>query len=168
MGQDQDRKDNQYLTFKLREETYAINVARVREVLERSEPTKIPRMPQYMMGVINVRNKVLPVIDLRLKFGMEAAEQTVDTAIIVADMATQGDDLVTVGCRADAVDQVVDIAPDAIEAPPRVGMSIDTAFVQGIGKIGDRFVIILHPDRVFGENELETIESGRKVMASPT
>ena len=100
---------NQYLTFVLDKENYALNVGQVREVLELTEITRIPRMPDYMKGVINVRSKVLPVVDLRLKFEMEEAEETVDTAIIVTDVAA-GEDSVTIGCRAEAVDPGAPVA----------------------------------------------------------
>ena len=153
---------NQYLTFVLDNENYALNVAKVREVLELTELTKIPRMPDYMKGVINVRSKVLPVVDLRLKFEMDEAEETVDTAIIVTDVAA-GDDSVTIGCRADAVDQVIDIPPENIEPPPRVGTRISADFIQGIGKVDEKFIIILNLDQVFAADELQAVESGTKV-----
>ena len=157
-----DETANQYLTFVLDNENYALNVGRVREVLELTDITRIPRMPDYMKGVINVRSKVLPVVDLRLKFEMEEAEETVDTAIIVTDVAA-GEDTVTIGCRADAVDQVIDIAPESIEPPPRVGTRISADFIQGIGKVDEKFIIILNLDQVFAADELEAVDSGAKV-----
>jgi purine-binding chemotaxis protein CheW len=153
---------NQYLTFVLDNENYALNVGRVREVLELTELTKIPRMPDYMKGVINVRSKVLPVVDLRLKFGMEEAEETVDTAIIVTDVSP-GTDTVTIGCRADAVDQVIDIPPEDIEPAPKVGTRISADFIQGIGKVDEKFIIILNLDQVFAAGELEAVDSGASV-----
>jgi purine-binding chemotaxis protein CheW len=152
---------NQYLTFVLDGENYALEVARVREVLELTEVTKIPRMPDYMKGVINVRSNVLPVVDLRLKFGLEEAEETVDTAIIVADVAA-GADTVTIGCRADAVDQVIDIPPDDIEPAPRVGTRVSADFIRGIGTVDEKFVIILNLDQVFAVEELQAVESGSR------
>ena len=119
-------------------------------------------MPDYMKGVINVRSKVLPVVDLRLKFGMEEAEETVDTAIIVTDVAA-GEDSVTIGCRADAVDQVIDIPPENIEPPPRVGTRISADFIQGIGKVDEKFIIVLNLDQVFAADELEAVDSSAKV-----
>jgi purine-binding chemotaxis protein CheW len=157
-----DETANQYLTFVLDNENYALNVGRVREVLELTEITRIPRMPDYMKGVINVRSKVLPVVDLRLKFEMDEAEETVDTAIIVTDVAA-GEDSVTIGCRADAVDQVIDIAPEDIEPPPRVGTRISADFIQGIGKVDEKFIIILNLDQVFAADELQAVESGARV-----
>ena len=156
---------NQYLTFVLDSENYALNVGRVREVLEMTEVTKIPRMPDYMKGVINVRSKVLPVVDLRLKFGMNEAEETVDTAIIVTEIQA-GEDSVTIGCRADAVDQVIDIPPEDIEPPPKVGTRISSDFIQGIGKVEEKFIIILNLDQIFAADELEAVESGARVAQS--
>jgi purine-binding chemotaxis protein CheW len=153
---------NQYLTFILAGEYYALPVSTVREVLELQEVTKIPQMADYMRGVINVRGSVLPVIDLRLKFGMEAAEATVDTAIIVTDVST-GDNSVTVGCQADSVDEVLDIPPENIEPAPRVGTKIRADFIRGIGKNNERFIMILDIDRVFGEDELQAMEAGSRM-----
>ncbi|MFP4068198.1 MAG: chemotaxis protein CheW [Spirochaetaceae bacterium] len=150
--------ENQYLTFVLDNENYALNVGRVQEVLEMTEITRIPRMPDYMKGVINVRSKVLPVVDLRLKFGLPEAEDTINTAIIVADVPA-GEETVTIGCRADAVDQVIDILPEAIEPPPRVGTRVDADFIAGIGKMDEQFVIILDLGAVFADEELEEVGS---------
>lgn len=157
-----DETANQYLTFVLDNENYALNVGKVREVLELTEITRIPRMPDYMKGVINVRSKVLPVVDLRLKFGMAEAQDGVDTAIIVTDVAA-GEEAVTIGCRADAVDQVIDIPPEDIEPPPRVGTRISADFIQGIGKVDDQFIIILNLDEVFAADELQAVDSGSRV-----
>lgn len=158
---------NQYLTFKLENEYYALNVGRVQEVLELSQVTKIPRMPDYMKGVVNIRGRVLPVVDLRLKFGMPEAEDTVDTAIIVAEVSA-GESTVTVGCRADAVDQVVDIAPENVQPAPRVGTSVSAEFIEGIGKLDEQFVILLDVDAVFEQDELEIVESGTELEQAET
>ncbi|NBC28433.1 MAG: chemotaxis protein CheW [Spirochaetes bacterium] len=153
---------NQYLTFVLDGEYYALPVGTVREVLELQDVTKIPQMADYMKGVINVRGSVLPVIDLRLKFGMAEAESTVDTAIIVTDVSA-GDGQVTVGCQADSVDEVLDIPPENIEPAPRVGTKIKADFIKGIGKNNERFIMILDIDRVFHEEELEALEAGSQL-----
>ncbi len=153
---------NQYLTFILAGEYYALPVATVQEVLELQDVTRIPQMADYMKGVINVRGSVLPVIDLRLKFGMEAAETTVDTAIIVTEVST-GDSSVTVGCQADSVDEVLDIPPENIEPAPRVGTKIKADFIRGIGKNNEHFIMILDIDRVFEQEELQAMEESSKV-----
>lgn len=149
---------SQYLTFTLAEEQYAVTVSRVREVLEVPNLTKVPGMPEYMRGVINIRGSVVPVVDLRLKFGMSAAEQTVDTSIIVMDVdASAGH--VTVGCLADSVQEVIDLQPENIEPAPRIGTAVDANCIQGMGKRDDGFIIVLDIDRVFQNDDLEAAES---------
>ncbi|MDA3950652.1 MAG: chemotaxis protein CheW [Spirochaeta sp.] len=139
---------NQFLTFTLAEEQYGVEVVQVREVLSEIPLTVIPRMPDYMKGVINIRGSVVPVVDLRTKFGLPETEKTVDTSIIVMDLHT-GESTVTVGCLADSVQEVVDIAEDTIEPPPTIGTSVDARFIRGLGQKDERFVIILDIDLVF-------------------
>lgn len=147
----------QYLTFTLDEELYAVDVVKVREVLEVTPLTKIPRMPAFMQGVINIRGSVVPVLDLRLKFGMEQAERTVDTCIIVMDIQAE-DKIVTIGSLADSVQEVIDLDEESIEPPPRLGTKVDTDFIRGMGKRDDQFIIILDIDRVFNSSEIAVAE----------
>ena len=147
---------NQYLTFTLDQEQYAADVGKVREVLELLPLTKLPRMPAYMKGVINIRGSVVPVVDLREKFGMAEVEETVDTSIIVMDVGT-GERALTVGCLADSVEEVVDIQPENVEPAPSFGTSVDTEFIEGIAKREEQFVILLDIDRVFSDTELRNI-----------
>ncbi|MDA3950540.1 MAG: chemotaxis protein CheW [Spirochaeta sp.] len=149
---------NQYLTFRLDNGRYAINVGRVREVLEHTNLTKIPGMPPYMEGVLNVRGSVLPVIDLRTKFGMEHLETQIDTAIVVTEIVRETETVV-VGCKTDAVEEVIDIMPEAIEPPPSIGTEISSDFIYGIGKADDDFVIILDVERVFSDTEIGNLAS---------
>ncbi|MFP4427373.1 MAG: chemotaxis protein CheW, partial [Spirochaetaceae bacterium] len=123
----------QYLTFTLDGEQYAADVSRVREVLELMPLTKLPKMPEYMKGVINIRGSVVPVVDLRRKFGMSAVEETVDTSIIVMDVG-EGEKGRTVGCLTDSVEEVIDIPPESIEPAPSFGTKVDTEFIEGIAK----------------------------------
>ncbi|MDA3947926.1 MAG: chemotaxis protein CheW [Spirochaeta sp.] len=139
---------NQFLTFTLAEELYAFEVAQVQEVLSEMPLTVIPRMPDYMKGVINIRGKVVPVVDLRTKFGLPETEKTVDTSIIVIDLQTE-DAMVTVGCLTDSVQEVLDIAEDSIQPPPALGTSVDARFIRGLGHQDERFIIMLDIDRVF-------------------
>ncbi|MDA3951998.1 MAG: chemotaxis protein CheW [Spirochaeta sp.] len=139
---------NQFLTFTLVEELYAVEVAQVQEVLSEMPLTVIPRMPEYMKGVINIRGSVVPVVDLRTKFGLPETEKTVDTSIIVVDLHTE-DATVTVGCLTDSVQEVLDIAEDSIQPTPSIGTSVDARFIRGLGKKDDRFIIMLDIDRVF-------------------
>jgi purine-binding chemotaxis protein CheW len=158
--------ENQYLTFLLHEEYYALTVSRVREVLELSELTKIPGMPPYMKGVLNVRGTVLPVVDLRLKFGIEEAEHTIDTAIIVAEVTGQDENTVIVGCLVDSVDQVIRIEESEIEPAPGLGTTVDVNFIAGMGKQDERFIIILDIDRVFATEELHSVEASASAPAA--
>jgi purine-binding chemotaxis protein CheW len=152
-----DRRPSTYLTFDLDSELFAVEVRSVREVLDSSTVTKVPRMPDYVRGVINLRGSVVPVVDLRLKFGMEVVEDSVDTCIIVMDVAFEGESMV-VGGLADSVKEVFDIEPGQIEPPPRIGTSLNTDFIRGIGKHNDQFVIILDIDKVLSADELVLLD----------
>lgn len=147
----------QCLTFKLGDESFAVNVAQVQEVLDMLPITKVPKTPDFMRGVINVRGSVVPVVDMRLKFGMSQTEKTVDTCIIVMEVGTENESMV-LGSMVDAVQEVVDLSAEQIEPPPRIGTQIDTEFIQGMGKQDDRFIIILDIDRVFSSAELSVVQ----------
>jgi purine-binding chemotaxis protein CheW len=149
----------QYLTFTLDGEQYAADVSRVREVLELLPLTKLPRMPEYMKGVINIRGSVVPVVDLRQKFGMSAVEETVDTSIIVMDVG-DGEKRMTVGCLTDSVEEVIEIMPESVEPPPSFGTKVDTEFISGIAKRDEQFIIVLDINRVFDEAEIASLDSG--------
>ncbi|GFE62757.1 chemotaxis protein CheW [Geobacter sp. AOG2] len=144
----------QYLTFKLAEEVFAVDVAKVREILELTTITKIPRTPDYMRGVINLRGSVVPVMDMRLKFGMEETEQTVNTCIIVVEVLHE-DEIVVIGALADSVQEVFELEPDQIEPPPNIGAKLNTEFILGMGKNGGQFIMILNIDRTFSSAELD-------------
>jgi len=144
---------SQYLTFTLDEEQYAVDVAKVREVLEYTKVTRVPRMPEYMCGVINLRGSVVPVIDLRLKFGLKAVERTINTSIVVMEIE-MGEDTVVLGALTDSVKEVIDFEAGDIEPAPRIGTKLETEFIRGMGKKNDSFIIILDIDRVFSAEEL--------------
>lgn len=143
----------QYLTFKLSEEIFAVDVEKVREILELTTITKIPQTPEFMRGVINLRGSVVPVVDMRLKFGMPETERTVNTCIVVVEVACDGETLV-LGALTDSVQEVFELEPEQIEPAPRIGTRIDTDFIQGMGKSDGQFIMILDIDRVFGAEEL--------------
>ncbi|PLY03465.1 MAG: chemotaxis protein CheW [Desulfuromonas sp.] len=145
---------HQYLTFMLGDETFAVDVAKAREVLDSINITKVPQTPEYMLGVINLRGSVVPVIDMRLKFGLEKRDRTVDTCIIVLEIAVDGD-AVVIGAQADSVQEVLEISTGQIEPPPRLGTKLNTEFIRGMGNCNDEFVIILDIDKVFTVDELE-------------
>lgn len=147
----------QYLTFKLADETFALDVAKVREILEQSSITKVPQTPDFMRGVINLRGSVVPVIDMRLKFGMTATEQTVNTCIIVAEVQLE-DEVIVLGALADSVQEVIEMEPQQIEAAPHIGTRLNTDFIKGMGKHDDRFIMILDIDKVFSSDELAKVQ----------
>lgn len=146
---------SQYLTFMLEDDTYALKVAVVREVmeLELNYITKIPRTPDYMRGVINVRGSVVPVIDMRVKFNMAKQETTIDSCIIVIEIPINGKTAV-LGMLTDSVQEVIDLEPEQIEAAPEIGNQLKTEFIAGIGKRDDRFIIILEIDKIMTTGEL--------------
>jgi purine-binding chemotaxis protein CheW len=149
----------QYLTFKLAEEVFSLDVAKVREILEFTSITKVPQTPEFMRGVINLRGGVVPVIDLRLNFGMTCTEQTVDTCIIVVEVSLEGE-VIVLGVLADSVQEVVDMEPDHIEPPPHIGTKLNTEFIKGMGKINNDFVMILDIDKVFSSHDLLAVQGG--------
>ena len=147
----------QYLTFKLADEVFALDVAKVREILEYTGITKVPRTPDFVRGVINLRRSVVPVIDLRLKFGMSATEHTVNTCIVVVEVQLE-DEALILGALADSVQEVVEMEPEQIEAAPHIGTHLNTDFIRGMGKLDNRFIMILDIDKVFTNDELETVQ----------
>jgi len=148
---------NQYLTFTLGDEVFALDIASVREVLEYTTITKVPRTPEAIRGVINLRGRAVPVVDVRLKFGMPETLRTVNTCIIIVEVQLGGEETV-LGALADSVKEVMDIEPKDIEPAPRMGTSIRADFIRGIGKRGDDFIILLDIDKVFTEDELSVAE----------
>jgi purine-binding chemotaxis protein CheW len=147
----------QYLSFRLGEEIFAIDVTKTHEVLDYSPVTRVPQTPSFMLGVINLRGSVVPVIDLRLKFGMPGAEQTRDTCIIVMEVAVDGETSV-IGARVDAVLEVMDLDEGEIEAPPRIGTKLKTEYIEGMANRGDRFMILLEIDRIFSSDEIALVQ----------
>jgi purine-binding chemotaxis protein CheW len=158
MGVDTITEVRQYLTFKLSDEVYALDVAKVREVLDFTTVTKIPRTPEFMRGVINLRGNVVPVVDLRLGFGLSKTEKTVNTCIIVVEVDLEGESTI-IGALADSVEEVIDLEPDQIEPPPRIGTGIKTDFIHGMGKRDSRFIMILDIDKVFSTEDLALLRA---------
>jgi len=156
---------NQYLTFTLGDEVYALDIASVREVLEYTSITKVPRTPGYIRGVINLRGRAVPVVDVRLKFDMPETERTVDTCIIIVEVKLGGEETV-IGALADSVKEVMDIEPGDIEPTPRMGTSIRADFIRGIGKHGEEFIILLDIDKVFSEEELIHLASASDAQSA--
>jgi len=148
----------QYLTFSLGEEEFALEITKVREVMDYTNITRVPRMPEFLNGVINLRGNVVPVIDLRLKLGMSATEKTLDTCIVIMEIKVDGEPI-DMGALTDSVQEVIDLDPAQIEPPPRLGTKLNTEFIQGMGKRDDKFLIILNIDKVLAGDELALIQN---------
>lgn len=155
---------HQYLTFKLDDEVFALTIAKVREVLDYTEITRVPKTPDYMGGVINVRGGVVPVIDLRIKFGMAPTPRTVNTCIIIVEVVMEQDTTV-LGVLADQVEEVFEIDPQNIEAAPKIGTRLRNEFIQGMGKRDEQFIIILDIDKVFSGEELSVVQGADEAQA---
>jgi purine-binding chemotaxis protein CheW len=155
----------QYLTFKLGNEIFAIDVAKVREVLDFTKITEIPRTPEFMSGVINLRGSVVPVVDLRLCFEMTKTERTRNTCIVVVEVLLDKESLV-IGALADSVEEVIDLEPDQIQPPPKIGTQISTEFIKGMGKRDTEFIMILDIDRVFSSEDLMAVRGAESSKAA--
>ncbi len=149
----QDR-EGKYLTFALANEEFGLEILKVREIIGIMEITAVPQTPEYVRGVINLRGQVIPVIDLRAKFGMEAIETTDQTCIIVVEISQDGRKFNT-GIVVDHVQEVLDIVGDQIEDAPQFGSNVATDFILGMGKIGDSVKILLDIDKVLACEELK-------------
>jgi purine-binding chemotaxis protein CheW len=147
----------QYLTYKLGDEIFALDIAKVREVLDFTEITKVPRTPAFMRGVINLRGSVVPVVDMRLKCGMSMTEKTVNTCIIIVEVMVDNEPTI-LGALADSVQEVMDLEPDHIEPAPKIGTRLNTVFIKGMGKREGKFVIILDIDKIFSTDELALVQ----------
>lgn len=143
----------QYLTFLLDNEVYAFDVLKIKEVLELTRITKMPKTPSFMAGVINLRGGVVPVIDLRIKFDMKNVEKTVDTSIIIVEV-NYDDEIILIGALVDSVKAVIRISSEDREPPPKVGMNLDTSLIDSIGKHEGNFVMLLNVDKLFSAEEL--------------
>jgi purine-binding chemotaxis protein CheW len=150
------------LTFTLNEEIFALDIKSVKEVLDYTKITKVPKTPNYMLGVINLRGNVVPVVDLKMKFNMPQSEITVNTCIIILEVEIEGSNS-TIGIIADSVKEVVDFEENSIEDPPKIGLSLNINFIKGIAKRDDDFVIILDIDKVFSVEDISHIDDNRNL-----
>lgn len=149
-------RSGKYLTFRMATEEYGLEILKVREIIGLTDITAVPRTPHYVRGVINLRGKVIPVIDLRAKFCMDSAEQTEETCIIVVEISGQKKDAL-MGLLVDAVSEVLDIQEDQIEDTPDLGSGINTRFILGIGKVKSEIKILLDIDSVLAEDDFNMI-----------
>jgi purine-binding chemotaxis protein CheW len=146
----------QYLSFQLADELFSLNIGKVREVIEFTSVTKIPQTPAFMRGVINLRGGVVPVVDLKEKFMMGKTEKTINTCVIVTEVAI-GEEPVILGIMADAVDEVFDLASEQVEPAPKIGTHLNTEFLLGMGKKDNEFILLLDIDRIFTLDELSQV-----------
>jgi len=145
---------SQYLTFTLGEEQYGVEILRVQEIKGYTGVTRIPNIPSHFKGVLNLRGTIVPIVDLRMKFGMEVREYDKMTVIIVLEVKGR-----IMGIIVDTVSDVMNIAPEEIQAAPEFGSSVDTGFISGIGNYGDKLVTFLDIDQILSVGELEEVSS---------
>jgi purine-binding chemotaxis protein CheW len=143
-----------YLTFNLGGESYGLEIMKVQEIIKIIDVTQIPKTPEFVRGVINLRGKVIPVIDLRLKFEIQAQEDTEKTCIIVMQVKSKDDTVTILGIIVDEVSEVLDIGEEKIEPTPSFGATIDTDFILGMGKVGDKVMSMLDIDKILTKEEL--------------
>ncbi len=149
--------EGKFLTFVLNDEVYGIEILKVREIIGLMDITNVPQTPNYMKGVINLRGKVIPIIDLRLKFSMPEGEHTQETCTIVVEV-----DSTSIGIIVDNVSEVMEIKGEEIENAPQFGQGIDADFIIGLGKTKEAIVILLDIAKVLSEEELAIVEEMAK------
>ena len=157
--------EGKYLTFKLDEEEYGLEILKVQEIVKMMSITRVPRTPLFIRGVVNLRGKVIPVIDIRLKFEMPTVPETEKTCIIVAQVQKQ-DSLVTMGLIVDEVCEVQFLRADQIEPAPEFGAALDTAFILGMGKVETKVLTLLDVDRVLSTDDLTAAEKARQTHSA--
>lgn len=151
-------RPGKYLTFVLKNEEYGIEILKVREIIGMMDVTTVPRAPEFIKGVINLRGTIIPVVDLRLRFGLEVAAASAETCIIVVEVAVDGDG-VYMGLLVDTVQEVIDIGEAEIEPPPRFGGGIRVDYILGMGKVKGRVKILLDIDRIMDDSEMAQLKN---------
>ena len=150
-------REGKYLTFTLANEEYCIGILKIREIIGMMPVTTVPQTPPFVKGVINLRGKVIPVLDLRLRFGMSEIDYTERTCIIVVEIeSTAG--IIQIGIVVDGVSEVLNIKAEDIENPPAIGTKLDTDYILGMSKMGGGVKILLDIDRVLSSEEIDEIE----------
>ncbi len=148
------REEEQLVVFNLSGETYGVDISSVREIIRMQTITEVPKTPDFVEGVINLRGKVIPVIDLHKRFDLPMVEETSHSRIMVVEV-----DHITVGMIVDSVSEVLRIPKDTIDPPPPVISGVDSAFLRGVGKLDDRLIILLDLNQVLHEKEKKAIEN---------
>jgi purine-binding chemotaxis protein CheW len=147
-----------YLLFKVGDEEYGLQILKVQEIIRMQKVTTVPKTPEFVRGIINLRERVIPIIELRLKFGMEAIEDTDKTCIVVVQVKT-GDTAVVMGIIIDDVREVRDILKEEIDKPPSFGTADSAEFIMGIGKLNNRVIMLLDSDMVLSQDEVINIST---------
>jgi len=148
---------NQFLTFTLERELFAIDVFKVREILEYTQCTRVPNTSDYVRGVINLRGNIVPVIDMKMKFGLPPTEVQIDTCIIIVEIE-YGEDVAYIGALADSVREVLEIESDSIEPPPKMGTQVNGKMILGMCKREDDIIIVLNVNQLFSTKEIFDFE----------
>lgn len=156
MNNPDEYRTDSFLSFRLGDEEYAAHVSKVLNILEMTKITKVPKAPDYMKGVINLRGMVLPVIDTRIKFGMQETKYTDKTCIVVMDLEIE-DELVHVGALVDEVVAVLEIQEKQIKPPPSIGNTYRSDFISGIASVDDNFIMIMDLIKVFSNGEITSL-----------
>jgi purine-binding chemotaxis protein CheW len=150
----------QLVTFRLGNEEYSLDILSVQEIIRHMELTRVPKAPEFVDGVINLRGRVIPVLDLRKRFGLSADENTDDTRIIVVDISDK-----TVGFKVDAVSEVLRLPADTVEPPPSIVTDVDSEYIKGVGKIDGRLIILLDVSKILNRSELSDITAEATAVA---
>ncbi len=156
----------QFLTFFVGGEEYAVNILKVKEIIEYGTVTAVPNTAPWIRGVTNLRGNVVPVIDLAVKFGLPASEASKFSCIVITEVSCEGEKI-TMGVIADAVSQVLDFSGDEIEAPPAFGTRVRIEFLLGMGKIGKKFCLVLDIDKVLSADEIIAVTESAEAAQSP-
>jgi len=148
----------QYVTFVLNNDAYGIAVTQTREILDSAVITRVPQTSCEMLGVINLRGQVVPVIDMHLKLGLSRTHESRDNCIIIVEVNVD-DEVLVIGIQVDEVREVLELTRDSIEPAPRLGTRLNTRFIKGMGKIGEKFIVLLDIDHLFANVELEQFQA---------
>jgi purine-binding chemotaxis protein CheW len=150
-----------YLTFRTGNEEFGVGILRVQEIIGMGmmKVTRVPRVPHFIRGVINLRGKVIPIIDLRLRFGLDGQDDTARTCVVVVQVSTTEGSTVTMGIIVDEVSEVLDIPGQSIEPPPRFGNRVETEYLHGIGKVGSKVIMLMDLDRVLDAGQMVEVQT---------
>lgn len=151
-------RPGKYLTFVLGEEQYGLDILKVQEIIGLMAITRVPKTPDYIRGVINLRGKVNPIIDLRLKFSMDSMEDTRKTCIVVLQLTGEEGTVMPLGIVVDEVAEVVDITAEHLQPPPSFGASVGNDVILGIGRFNERVILLLDVEKMFSEEEIAVVQ----------